>query len=264
MDVSDVLRDRMQEPGGLQRMVGISVLLHAAAFSLAVVAPAAWFAGQSAVPRTVMTISLGGGAPGPQNGGLTSIGGRPVQAEPLPDAPRREAVRPPAAETPAMTLPKNAVTRGKPTTPAPVVKQAPSDARGRTPTRGDQVSAGSSLADTGVRGQGFGLSTGGGGGGTGLRLDVGDFCCPDYLLTMTARVQSNWSPRAENPAQAVVKFTIQRDGTITDIELEQSSRYTALDLAAQRALATTRQLPPLPAAYANPSLTIHLTFQYTR
>ena len=39
-----------------------------------------------------MTISLGGAAAGPQNGGLTSVGGRPVQAEKPPE-PREAASR---------------------------------------------------------------------------------------------------------------------------------------------------------------------------
>ena len=45
-------------------------------------APKGWFARTAPEPRTVMTISLGGGgAPGPATGGMTNIGGRPVQAE---------------------------------------------------------------------------------------------------------------------------------------------------------------------------------------
>ena len=62
----------------------------------------------------------------------------------------------------------------------PVVKQAPDEARGRTPTRGAETRAGSAVAETGARGQGFGLSTAAA-SGSGSRLDVGDFCCPDYL-----------------------------------------------------------------------------------
>jgi len=253
----------MQEPVGLQRMVVVSIVAHGAALALAIFAPHGWFAARDAAPKTIMTITLGGGTPGPQNGGMTTIGGRPVQAETPPDAPKRpEAVRPPAASAPEMTLPKPGV---KPTrAPTASVKDAPKDARGRTPTRGAETSPGSAVAETGVRGQGFGLSTGGGVGGTGLRLDVGDFCCPDYLMTMTQRIQANWNPRAENVGESVVKFTIQRDGTITRVELEKSSGYTALDLVAERALALTRQLPGLPAPYPNPTLTIHLTFQYTR
>jgi TonB family protein len=263
MSVSDVLRDRTQEPGGLQKMVAVSALAHAALAAVVVLTSAQWFSRRDPELKPVMTITLGGGTPGPLNGGMTTIGGRPVQAETPPDTPKRpEAVRPPAAKTPEMVLPKP----GAPShsTPAPAVHQAPPDARGRTPTRGAETTTGSAVAETGARGQGFGLSTGGGAGGTGLRLDVGSFCCPDYLMTMTQRIQENWNPHAENVGEAVVKFTIDRDGTIKDVELEKGSGYTALDIAARRALSTTRQLPALPPAYPNAALTIHLTFQYTR
>ena len=60
-----------------------------------------------------------------------------------------------------------------------------------------------------------------------------------------------------------MKFTIQRDGTITDISVEQSAG-PFLDLASQRALEQTQQLPPLPAAFTPPRLTVHLEFQYKR
>jgi len=43
---------------------------------------------------------------------------------------------------------------------------------------------------------------------------------------------------------------------------EQSTPF--LNLAAQRAVLQTRQLPPLPAAFTNNSLTVHLVFQFKR
>src|SRR5688500_17846426 len=101
MTVTDVLRDRMREPEGAQQAVASSLaaLLHAALFVVLVLAPHALFPTRSAPPRTTMTITLGGGAGGPDNGGMTSIGGRPVQVQ-RPDPPARpEPVRPPAAKT---------------------------------------------------------------------------------------------------------------------------------------------------------------------
>jgi TonB family protein len=147
--------------------------------------------------------------------------------------------------------------------PAPVVKQAPDDARGRTPTRGTEKSPGSTVAETGARGQGFGLSTSGG-SGSGSRLDVADFCCPDYLVLMVEKIRGNWNARAEVAGETIVKYTILRDGTIKDPEVEKTSGYTALDINALRAVVGARQLTPLPAAFPNPSLTVHLNFQYTR
>jgi TonB family protein len=119
------------------------------------------------------------------------------------------------------------------------------------------------VAETGARGQGFGLSTGGG-GGSGSSLDVANFCCPDYIVLMIDRIRTNWVRQAEMPGNNVVKFTIQRDGRIVDVELEKSSGYQNLDLSSQRALAVTRSLPPLPAAFPNATLTVHLNFQYQR
>ncbi len=260
-DVTDVLRDRMQEPSGLQRMVSVSLAAHAGLLALALLAPSAWWSHAAEAPPTVMTITLGGGAPGPASGGSTPLAARPVQrAVQTPDVRRPEPLRPPAAKTPEMTLPKEAArpTRAKPT---PDVQQAPKEARGRTPTTGKEVTEGQGVAETGARGQGFGLSTGGG-SGFGATLDVANFCCPDYIMTMVERIRSNWNPVAEVPGVAGIKFTIQRDGRVTDVELERSSGYTALDLTAQRAVVVTRQLPPLPATYPNQTLGVHLTFQY--
>ena len=83
--------------------------------------------------------------------------------------------------------------------------------------------AGTALADTGVRGQGFGLSTGGGSTGGGSYLDVANFCCPEYIQTMSDRFHQNWQPQPNFAGEALVKFTIQRDGKITGVELEKSS-----------------------------------------
>ena len=262
-DVSDVLRDRMHEPGGLQRMAALSVLAHAVFLAVLLLAPGGWWPHVSDEPKTVMTITLGGGGSGPQNGGMTSMGGRPVQAVRPPDEIKRpEAVRPPAAKAPEMTVPRRDEKPMK-ATAAPKVEQAPTDARGRTPTKGAEVTKGSAVAETGARGQGFGLSTGGG-AGSGSYLDVGNFCCPDYLATMVNLIQSHWSPTAEVAGETIIRFTIGRDGTISDVSLEKSSGYTALDLTAQRAVYMTRQLPALPAGYSNPTLGVHLNFQYQR
>jgi TonB family protein len=160
-----------------------------------------------------------------------------------------------------MTVPAKEVVRTR--RASPDIKQAPNDARGSTPTRGAQVVEGTSLADTGARGRGFGLSSGGG-AGSGIQLDVGDFCCPDYLTQMVERIRSNWSSQAEVAGRSGMKFTIQRDGTLTAIEVVEASRYTAHNVVAQRALAITRQLPPLPAEFPNPTLTVRLWFEYTR
>ena len=266
MDVTDVLRDRMQAPAGLQRMVGVSIAAHGAIIAGILFAPHGLLTHRSDQRRSVMTITLGGGSPGPATGGLTAIGGRPVQVQTPPDEPpKREAIRPPAAKVPEMTIPPpNAKPAKMKAAPTPIVKQAPDEARGRTPTRGAQVTEGSAVAETRARGQGFGLSSGGGSAGTGASLDVADFCCPDYIVQMAERIKSTWDNHADTRAIVGVHFTIERDGRITQVTIERSSGNPALDLTARRAVEVTRQLPPLPASYSNPTLGVHLNFQYER
>jgi outer membrane biosynthesis protein TonB len=60
-----------------------------------------------------------------------------------------------------------------------------------------------------------------------------------------------------------MRFTIRRDGAIDLLRVERPSGFVVLDTAAERALGLTR-LPPLPAAYPNPTLTALLTFTYER
>jgi TonB family protein len=262
MDVTDVLRGRMREPAGLQRMVVVSVTVHTIFVVGVLLSPQRWINRTQEAPRAVMTISLAGGG-GPRSGGMTAMGDRPVQVQTPPEQPKaREPVRPPAAKTPEMTIP---LRNAKPTKaqPTPAVKQAPADAKGRTPTRGAETRAGSTMAETGTRGQGFGLSSGGG-PGLGTTLDVGDFCCPDYIVLMVEAIRRSWNQNQGSNGQVGVRVTIQRDGTLTDTVVERPTADPTLNIAAQRAVYLTRKLPPLPDAFPNPTLTVHLTFQYQR
>jgi TonB family protein len=252
--VSDIIQARSREPQGLQRMVFVSIALHVVAVAAFILSPRPDYSDD--VPRTVMTISLGG-APGPRAGGMTPIGGRSVQA-PLPAEPLRRAETAPAPKVPEMALPRENARR-----PPARPKSSPKEATGRTPTTGPEVREGSTRAETGTRGQGFGLTTGGG-GGAGAYLDVGDFCCPEYLETIVQMIQQNWSSKQNVVGQTLMKFTIQRGGAITNVQVERPSGFVALDLAAQRAVLLTERLPALPAQFPNPTLTVHVIFEYQR
>jgi TonB family protein len=263
MEATDVLRDRRQPPAGLQKMISVSILFHGLLIAGVMFGPQGFMGRPAEAPRSVMTISIGGGGDGPQNGGLTSIGARPVQvATPPQETPKREAVRPPAARAPEMTT---AVAKAKPIPAATSkVTQAPSEARGRTPTHGAEVRSGTAIAETSARGGGFGGLSTGGGPGSGSTLDVANFCCPDYLVLMLDRIRSAWDQHADTGGTVLVRFTIERDGKLTQVAVEKGSGYPTLDFAAQRAVVGTRQLLPLPAAFPNSTLTVHLNFEYQR
>jgi protein TonB len=252
--VSEVITGRAHQADGMQGVLGASLLAHLVLIALAFFAP---LGPSTEEPAVVMTISLGGPV-GPRDGGMTQMGGRPVQA--VSEAKRAiEPVRPPAAKAPEMIEPKKTAPKKSETKVADTAKTP----AGRTPTRGDEVRKGSAVsAAQSARGQGFGLSSGG--GGTGSYLDTANFCCPEYIAVMLETIRANWDQNQQANGVALVKYTIQRDGKITAVQLERSSGYPTLDYLSTRALQVTRQLPPLPAAFTEPSLTVHLTFEYSR
>ena len=265
--VTSVLLERAHHERGLPRMVTASLAAHAVLIAALFVMPTITGRTSERDIRTVMTISLGG-APGPTAGGMTMMG-RPLQTTaPLADARRPAPLRPPAAAPPAMTLPKIAAAPVK-APPKPRAAAADASAARMAAAAQPVVASGpppggaAAIPDP-ARGMGFGgLSTGGSPGG-GSYLDVANFCCPDYLMTMLQLIQNNWSRRQEVGGESLVVFRIQRDGRLTDIELEKSSGYAALDLTAQRALFLTQRVPPLPSAFPDDHLTVHLRFEYRR
>ena len=248
--VTPILVERARESHGIRNMWVLSLIAHSVATVVLLMMPAPSMEDDSL--KNVMTVSLGG-APGERTGGLTNMSARTAEAAPdaakLPQAPA-------AAKTPEMVLP----TKKEPLKPAP--SKSPTDARGRPVPKALEATQGDARIETSARGAGFGLSTGGS-GATGY-LDVANFCCPDYLSTMIQLIQRNWSSKQNVAGVTRIKYTIQRDGRLTDVQLEQSSGYFALDQTAQRAIILTRQLPPLPAQFPEPTLTVHLNFSYER
>ena len=234
--------------------LGASVVAHAVIVGVFVILPAAWFGAEQKQPETIMQISLGGPL-GPNDGGVATLGGRTIQQ--LTETKKAiEPVRPPSAKAPEMIEPTKAPP--KKITPNKVEAKDPRSTR---PTKGAEVQTGSSIAETGAKGMGFGLSSGGGGGGG--HLEVSNFCCPEYLNTMVTLIKRNWNSQQGAVGRTHLRFVIQNDGRIVNITLEKSSGVESMDLFARRALMLTK-LPPLPAGYSEPALAVHLYFDYTR
>ena len=258
--VSDILDLRTRQSEGLSRMVVVSLAAHVALLAAVVLMPADWRSGKTKEKLRPMFISLGGSV-GPNAGGMTQLSGRSVQAVAPPDV-KPKVEPPPAAKAPEMSVPDPKLTP-KPRSSTKIEKPVDKSSS-RKPTTGPEVKTGDARADTGAAPIPFGgLSTGGGGTG-GVQINVGDFCCPEYIAAMNQRITENWNRNQGAAGTAVMKFTIQRDGTMTGIEVDQSSRNPVLDLESRRSLITTRQLPPLPAAFTRPTLTVLLTFEYKR
>lgn len=257
--VSDILNSRKQEPAGLSRTAALSLGIHVCALGALLLLPSL-FPAPAERPRVVMSISLGG-SPGPQTGGMQMIGGRAIEAAAPSTEPQipRNAPPPRLTTMPKMTLPDPKQKPRPPRRNTATSKDPLGTARGR----GFETQQGTAKIDTGARGQGFGLSSAGGGGG-GSTLDTKDFCCPEYIADMVARIKNNWDQRQRATGVVIVKYTIRRNGQLSDIEVERSSGNPLLDMASHRALLNTRTLAPLPQGYPDPSLTVHLEFKYER
>src|SRR5436190_12126037 len=254
--VSEVLIARTPKGDGLSSMLGASAIGHIVLVGVFVFVPAWWFGASNKPPETIMQISLGGPI-GPDKSGTEVLGANTVQKL-LPVEAKKaiEPVRPPAAKTPDMVEPTKAPPRT--VTPNKVEAKDPKSAK---PTVGKEIQEGSSIAKSNATGQGFGQSNGG--GGAGGHLEVTDFCCPEYLSTMSTLIRRNWNSQIGATGRTHLRFVIQKDGRIADITVEQSSGVETMDSFARRALILTK-LPPLPEGYPEAALAVHLYFDYTR
>ena len=239
-EVTDVIVARRQRAEPFRAMLVWSSAAHAGVMAFLLFGPLDWrLAADEA--RTVMTISLAG-APGPRAGGMTPMAGRASPTPPPEATPR--AVPPPPPKPAERVVPTETPRRRQPQPPP------------------EEPQPGVTRTETGARGQGFGLATGGS-GGSGVQLDVANFCCPEYIEQMVRLIQRNWQASQGLQGATVMQFTITRGGSIQGVMVERPSGFLALDLAAERALLTTR-LPELPPQFSNPSLTVHITFEYQR
>ena len=257
---SQVLLDRAGEADGLRRTLAVSLVAHLAAIVAVIAAPGTLLDTAEEEEPVSMSIRLGG-PDGPGEGGLTPLGGRPIQEViPLMEARRPQWIQPPADTAPEVVVPVEDAPRVEPESE---VETAPDEARGRQLTRGPQLQEGNAMSDTGAEGIGVGLSAGGL-GGSGCELNLSDFCCPEYLSTMVSLIRERWDSNQETAGAAVVRFTVRRDGRIDAVGVDRSSGNIALDQSARRAILLTRELPPLPSLFTEESLTVRLTFEYRR
>jgi TonB family protein len=260
--VSDVLAERAAESDGVSRTVVLSLVAHATLIAAITLMPSSWRSGSIPAHVTPMMISLQGGT-GPDAGGITPISGRPVQAVAPPDT-RPKAETPPAPKPPEMVAPSE---KPLPRPPLKATEKPVDKSTSRKPTTGPEIKTGDARADTGGAPIPFGGLTrpsGGGAANSAAFTDYANFCCPAYLNQMTEMIKRNWTQNQGASGQVQVKFTIARDGKLSNVVLEKPSNISLLDLESQRAVLKTAQLPPLPREFTESTLTVHLIFEYQR
>jgi outer membrane biosynthesis protein TonB len=256
--VSEILDDRSRDADSLSRMVMVSIAAHVAVIAALTLMPR--MSGLPEDQSRVMTISLGG-AEGPDQG-RNPMSARQVQ-QAVPDG-KKPTDTPPAATKPDMIEPVKVAPPPPKAATKPETPKVTPQLQGRTPSQGAEVNKGQARIETNstAQTQTPGLATGGGGAG-GAYTDYADFCCPEYLTQVVALIKRNWQRRQGQVGTNTLKFTIQRDGTIANVIVHEGNNQL-LNLASQRALLVTRSVPPLPAAFTPPQLTVYLIFEYQR
>ena len=90
-----------------------------------------------------------------------------------------------------------------------------------------------------------------------------------YVAAMRNRISANWlmstvSPNILSAPRTYLTFEIQRDGTIMNPEITQSSGIPEVDRSALRAILASNPLPPLPADYSGGSVNVQFYFDFHR
>jgi periplasmic protein TonB len=109
------------------------------------------------------------------------------------------------------------------------------------------------------------------GGETGLAFGQGDFGNRYgwYVEAVRSRVSGNWllsmiSPNLTSAPRVYVTFDIQRDGSITNVKLTQSSGNGDVDRSALRAVLASNPLGPLPSDYSGSQVSVSCYFDFRR
>jgi TonB family protein len=276
----------------IDRWLIASTVLHIALFALIILSP-------NLFPR----IGTSWGTPNGGTGGIsakivTSISGVPLKtpevvnetapandspgfykSEPAPTAaPDKTAEPVPEPNAPVKTTPKPKppapAAKSTPapetkSTPAPETKSAPAPAAKSTPapeTPSNAVPYGQGGRPSLAYGQ---FSTGAGEAGIGF----GDTSFGDrygtYVNAITRAISNNWlkslvDASVQKAPRVYLSFTIGRDGTVSDVEVKQSSGNPSLDRSAKRAVLASNPLPALPADYRGGNISVSFYFEYSR
>jgi TonB family protein len=195
--------------------------------------------------RVVSPASLGARAAAPARTAVPA----PTPAPEAPAKPKRVIEKLNEKPVPsASALPDPFAKKKKAPTPAPAV--APPAAG---PALELPIAGGNGAAGPAATGLSFGTSV--------AALDV-DFPFAFYVDQMLTLIGANWlKPDATEGTAAVVSFSIQRDGRITDVKLITPSGLGVYDRAAVRAIYGANPLPPLPPEFSGERLGVHLRFR---
>lgn len=99
----------------------------------------------------------------------------------------------------------------------------------------------------------------------------GDFTgrFPTYVDGVRNRISSNWLQSTVDPSirwapRAQFTFQILRDGTVTNVQMMQSSGNRSVDNSALRAILSSSPMSALPSSYSGSSVSVEFWFEFRR
>jgi len=118
----------------------------------------------------------------------------------------------------------------------------------------------------------FALGAGATQGGLAMRgLGGGDFATrfDYYVRAVQQRISAEWLQSTIDPnlswaPRVVVTFDILRDGTMTNLQITQSSNNQSVDRSAIRAVQSSNPLLALPPAYSGSRVSVEFYFDYRK
>jgi periplasmic protein TonB len=270
-------RSRRDSRGPEAVSLGIAFLLHAGAVLLALLLPrlAPPPPPMSFVPvQIIPAAALGVRRPASRPKAETPA---PPAPEPSPEPPRPEPEKIAAKPQDDVPVLPEKTPKKPEKTPAPASTQAsPSTKPGTKPPEKTPVKPpapggmGSNPAGTAAQGTPDGEAgrrgspTGNPVGTTSFGSEIAGFDNPDfkfayYVDQLLSAIDAKWMrPPLGDSVRCTISFRIQRDGTITELTVAESSGYNSFDLAALRAVQNASPFAPLPRAYRNDSLGVNL------
>ena len=181
----------------------------------------------------------------------------PAQAKPSAEAPVLPSPKAPKPE-PAKPAASSGKTTGKTTgKPAP---ESGGRGQGNPDSPPNATAAGETGDQAGRRGAPTGNPLGTTAFGSQIAgIDNPDFTYGYYLDRLLSLIDANWvRPSMGSGVRAIVSFRIERDGSLSDLRISESSGYNSFDLAALRAVQNAAPFPPLPRPYKQDDLGVNL------
>ncbi len=196
-----------------------------------------------------------------------------------PPADQASGLRPQAADSPAPrtqasdALPADITNNDSSRIPA--FRSSQTSAVGANVNWHDAIKEVGKVASLGG-GQNLDLSKIGGGGEKGfveqgpLSFETQWYDWGEYAQSMVSKIRINWydnmPPLIRTGMKGVVtiRFTIQRDGSITDVTIISSSTIPPYDFAARKAIELSSKLNPLPKDFPNSSERVTAMFFYNQ